>query len=159
LTARRPRRYPVSVRTREALARYFERRGIKPEAESIDAWLRENWAYMNVGGHRIPMKPLYGYKKVVILHDVHHLLTGYDTNWTGEMEVAAWELGSGGCGPHWLMWGNRLFAFGLGLLTAPRATLRAFQLGRTQRNLYGFDCSEVLLREVEDLRRYVAPAV
>jgi hypothetical protein len=113
---------------------------------------------MNVRGLRIPIKPLYGYKKVVILHDVHHLLTGYDTNWTGEMEVAAWELGSGGCGPYLLMWNNRLFAFVLGLLTAPLATLGAFRRGRTQRNLYRCDCSEVLLREVEDLRRYVAQA-
>ena len=159
MTADRCGRYPAFVITCEALARFFERRGIKPETESIDAWLAENWAYMNVGGYRIPMKPLYGYKKVVILHDVHHLLTGYDTNWTGEMEVAAWELGSGGCGPHWLMWGNRAFAFVLGLLTAPRATLSAFQRGRTQRNLYRFNCSDVLLRDVEDLRRYVAPAV
>jgi ubiquinone biosynthesis protein Coq4 len=158
LTAKRARRYQIRMVTRDALARYFERRGIKPEAESIDEWLRENWAYMNVRGHRIPIKPLYGYKHVVILHDVHHLLTGYETTWTGEMEVAAWELGSGGCGPHWLMWGNRLFSLLLGLLTAPRATVRAFRRGRAYRNLYHLDCHDVLRSHVEDLQRYVAAA-
>lgn len=142
--------------TREALARYFERRGIKPEAESIDEWLRENWAYMNIHGHRIPMKPLYGYKKVVILHDVHHLLTGYDTNWTGELQVAAWELGSGGCGPYLLMWNNRLFLFLLGLMLWPRITWQAFRRGRTQRNVYRLDFQDVLARDVEELRRYAS---
>jgi hypothetical protein len=144
--------------TREALARYFERRGIKPEDESIDEWLRENWVYMTIRGHRVPIKPLYGYKKVVILHDVHHVLTGYDTTWTGELQVAAWELGSGGCGPYLLMWNNRLLTFLIGLLFWPRITWRAFSRGLTERNVYRFDFRDVLSRDVDELRRYVAVA-
>ena len=34
--------------------------------------------------------------QVLILHDINHLLKGYQTNWKGECEVSAWELASGG---------------------------------------------------------------
>ncbi len=29
------------------------------------------------------------------IHDLHHVLTGYATTWTGEAEIAAWALASG----------------------------------------------------------------
>jgi hypothetical protein len=141
--------------TREALGAYFERRKIKPHDESVEQWLRENWAYMTIGGHRIPVKPLYGYKHVVVIHDVHHLLTGFETTWTGEFEVAAWELGSGGCDRYLLMWGNRFLTLLLGLIFAPHATRRAFRRGAIEHNLYRFDCRSILSCEVGDLRTYV----
>ena len=34
-------------------------------------------------------------QRLVYLHDVNHLLSGYDTSWVGEGEVSAWELASG----------------------------------------------------------------
>ena len=139
------------MRVIDALAAYFERRGIKPRDESVEDWLRENWAYASIGGRRIPIKPLYGYKKVVVLHDVHHLVAGYDTTWTGEFEVAAWELGSGGCGPYRLMWMNRCLATFLGTLFAPLATWRAFRRGRTQHNLYRCDVYRVLRQELDEV--------
>jgi hypothetical protein len=144
------------VTIHDALGECFERRGIKPEGESVDEWLRENWVYMTVFGRRVPVKPLYGYKKVVVLHDIQHLVAGYDTTWAGEFQVAAWELGSGGCGPYLLMWNNRFLTLLLGLLFAPVLTWCAFQRGRTQRNLYRFDCRVVLAREIDQVRAYVA---
>ena len=145
--------------TRNALATYFERRNIKPRDESVDQWLGENWVYMTIWGLRIPVKPLYGYKPVVVVHDVHHLLTGYDTTWTGEFEVAAWELGSGGCDRYLLMWGNRIVTLLLGLLFARDATKRAFQRGTGERNLYGFDWRSILACDVDELRTYAARGV
>jgi hypothetical protein len=138
----------------DALGDYFERRGVKPESESVDEWLREKWAYMSIGRCRVPIKPLYGYKKVVVLHDVHHLVTGYDTTWAGEFEVAAWELGSGGCGPYLLMWQNRILTMLLGTILAPTRTWRAFRRGRGAHNVYRFECRTVLDREVDDVRAY-----
>jgi hypothetical protein len=143
---------------REALGEYFERRGIKPHDESIEAWLSETWAYMTIFGRRVPVKPIYGYKKVLIVHDVHHVVTGYDTSWTGEFEVAAWELGSGGCGRFVLMWNNRLLTLLLGLLFAPAATSRAFARGRKQRNLFRFGWRSVLACDIDELRAYVVGA-
>jgi NADPH:quinone reductase-like Zn-dependent oxidoreductase len=36
----------------------------------------------------------------VKLHDIHHVLTGYDTTWRGKAEIGAWEIASG-CGRHY----------------------------------------------------------
>jgi len=74
-------------------------------------------------------------KKAVPLHDLHHLATGYDTSWTGEAEIAAWELASG-CSSYRAAWLLNLLAFPLGLLIAPVRTWRAFQRGRSSGNLY-----------------------
>lgn len=140
---------------RDALASYFERRGIKPHDESIDQWLSEKWVHMTILGRRVPVKPIYGYKPVLIIHDVHHLLAGYETTWTGEFEVAAWELGSGGCEGYLLMWGNRFLTTFLGLVFARQATRAAYRRGTRERNLYAFDCRSILACDVDALRAYV----
>ncbi len=69
------------------------------------------------------------------MHDLHHIATGYDASWTGEAEIAAWELGAG-CGRYAAAWLLNLAAFPLGLAIAPRRTWRAFQRGRSSRALY-----------------------
>ncbi|HUF50238.1 MAG TPA: hypothetical protein VMN60_05360 [Longimicrobiales bacterium] len=74
-------------------------------------------------------------KKAVRLHDLHHLATGYDTSWTGEAEMAAWELASG-CASYRAAWLLNLLAFPLGLMIAPVRTWRAFRRGRASANLY-----------------------
>jgi len=142
--------------TREALDEYLGRQGIKAGDQTIEEWLRDNWLRMSLFGHRIPVKPLHGFKKAVVLHDVHHLITDYDTTWTGEFQVAAWELGSGGCGSPVLFSLKLVSLFLLGLVLTPTAAWYAFGRGRTQRNLYRFDYQEVLARDIDDLRRYVA---
>jgi hypothetical protein len=144
------------VTSQDALCSFFEARGIKSRDESFEEWFRHDWARINLFGRRVPVKPIYGFKRVLILHDLHHLLTGYDTTWTGELEVAAWELGSGGCGSHFLFWYNRIFYTLLVVWLAPRRAWRAFQRGRTQRNLYRLDHRDVLGREIDELRAWSA---
>jgi ubiquinone biosynthesis protein Coq4 len=61
----------------------------------------------------------------VKLHDLHHVLTDYETTWTGEAEIAAWEIASG-CGPYYAAWLLNFGALAIGLLIAPRKTCRAF---------------------------------
>lgn len=140
--------------TRDALGTYFERCNVKPHDESVEQWLGERWAYMTLRGCRIPVKPLYGYKPVVVVHDVHHLLTGYDTTWTGEFEVAAWELGSGDCDRYLLMWVNRLLTLLMGLLFGHDETRRAFRRGKSERSLHAFECRSILACNVDELRIY-----
>lgn len=36
------------------------------------------------------------HERAVPLHDLHHVLTGYGTDWIGEAEIGVWEL-RGGC--------------------------------------------------------------
>ena len=81
-------------------------------------------------------------------------MTGYSTTWTGEAEIAAWEL-AGGCGRYGWAWALNLSALPIGLVIAPRALLRAFVRGRRSRNLYrrrsGID-SALLAQPVQAVR-------
>ena len=136
----------------DALSRFFVEHGLLPEGSAFADWIGDRWYRM--GG--VPVLPLVGrIKESLILHDVHHLLTGYDTSWTGELELAGWELGSGGCGWHLFFWFDRLGTLALALLTAPRVTLRALRRGRSERNLYRRRSAEVLASEISELKRYV----
>ena len=137
----------------DALSRFFVDQGLFPEGSTADDWIGDRWYRM--GG--VPVLPLVGkLKQSLILHDIHHLVTGYDTSWNGELELAGWELGSGGCHTHFFFWFDRIGAFTFGLLLAPRRVWRAFQAGWHARNLYRLDAYRVLRMDVDELREYVA---
>ena len=70
---------------------------IEPETPTSE-WYADNWVRVDMFGRRVPVFPIYGFKKTLFLHDIHHLLSDYDTDFRGELEIAAWELSSGGCG-------------------------------------------------------------
>ncbi len=106
----------------DALSRFFVDQGLFPEGSTAADWIGDRWYRM--GG--VPVLPLVGkLKQSLILHDIHHLVTGYDTSWNGELELAGWELGSGGCHTHFFFWFDRIGAFTFGLLLAPRRVWRA----------------------------------
>lgn len=135
----------------EALNRHFAATGIHPEGCTRDDWYAGNAVYLRAGAWRIPF-PILRRSGPIILHDVHHMLTGYPPTWTGEAELAAWEVASGGCGWHPLYWLDRLAFLLAGLLAAPRATGRAFAQGLRSHNLFGRDPEAVLREDVDDLR-------
>ena len=138
---------------KDALSHYFVEQGLFPEGSSVEDWLEERW--YRIGG--FPVLPLVGkIKESLILHDVHHLVTGYETTWIGEFELAGWELGSGGCHTHFFFWLDRLGAFAFGLLVTPRRVWRALRSGRRARNLYRLDAYRILEEEIDALRSYVA---
>jgi ubiquinone biosynthesis protein Coq4 len=92
--------------------------------------------------------------RAVKLHDLHHVVTGYETTWTGESEIGAWELASGCAGFFWA-WYLNLSALAIGIAIAPREIFRAFVRGRHTSNLYraeGELRESTLLRSVGDLR-------
>jgi hypothetical protein len=111
------------------------------------------WVPMKMMGLTILKIPnTDGRRKAVRFHDLHHVLTGYDTDWRGEAEISAWELASG-C----LRWPAAtildLFGLAIGLALAPRRIVRAWARGRHTRNLYGEDGVEHLLpRTVGEMR-------
>lgn len=74
------------------------------------------------------------HKRAVPLHDLHHVLTGYGTNWIGEAEIGAWEL-RGGCNSFITYFLNGSGVM-IGLFISPRRVWRAFQAARGQRTLY-----------------------
>jgi hypothetical protein len=87
------------------------------------------------------------------LHDLHHVATGYGTDFVGEAEIGAWELAAGCRTP--IVYALNIAAVLLGLFLAPIRVLRAYRAGRHARALYrqSFDYDELLGRSLPELRR------
>ena len=115
----------------------------------------ERWIRLKAGPVAFWLPNTSGRVRAVKLHDLHHVVTGYATTWTGEAEIGAWEIASG-CGRFYPAWVLNLYAFVIGLLIAPWAVFRAFVRGRHSTNLYRTETElrdELLARSVGDLRR------
>lgn len=141
-------RYAPERTMRSCRAEYFERAGFPSDGGYSDKWVK-----LKVASWWIPAFPNTAARiRSVKLHDLHHVLTEYDTTWTGESEIAGWELASG-CARHYPAWILNGAAFVIGLFIAPRRTLRAFRRGLHSRNLYRHSFDESLLdRTVADVR-------
>ena len=137
--------------TEEALGRYLAQRGIIDPGDDREDWYSARWFYTRVFGRKVPIFPMTGFRAGIAAHDIHHMITGYETNWGGECELAGWELASGGCGPYPIFWLDRLGFFAIGLVTLPLRTLRAFRSGLGRRNLYGLDPARVLSMPLEEV--------
>lgn len=128
-------------RLREARAQYFLSAGFDERSYS------ERWVVLRVAGLPLLAFPNTAQRvRSVRLHDLHHVLTGYDTSWTGEGEIAAWELASG-CADHSAAWVLDFYAMLIALCIAPRRVSAAFRRGRRERNLYREEFSHALLDE------------
>jgi hypothetical protein len=138
----------------EALNRNFVATGIYAEGCTREDWYAGNAIYLRVGRQKVPF-PILRRAGPIILHDVHHMLTGYPPTWKGEAELAGWEIGSGGCGWHLLYWIDRLSFLIMGLVAAPAATARAIARGLRGHNLFGRDPEAVLREDVDAVRAYV----
>ena len=74
-------------------------------------------------------------RKAVILHDIHHLVTGYKTTLAGESEISAWEIGSG-CKSYWAAFFINTSGLMIGIPFNFFGVLKAFARGRKTKNLY-----------------------
>ncbi|MCP4807609.1 MAG: hypothetical protein GY884_19875 [Proteobacteria bacterium] len=97
-----------------------------------DAWSE---AVFGTVPYRVPNPRIRG--EALRLHDLHHLATGYATDWRGESEISAWELGSGGAGSTTYAWVIALWGLFTGLVALPKRMFTAFVRGRRSDNLYG----------------------
>jgi hypothetical protein len=140
-------RYGDDLTLRDARQQYFERSGFG------DGGYASRWVKLQVGPLPLYFPNTKARVRAVKLHDLHHVLTEYDTTWSGEAEIGAWEVASG-CGGHYAAWLLNLNAFALGLVIAPGAVYRAFMRGRCTGNLYAGQFDESLLaRSVGTTRR------
>jgi hypothetical protein len=142
---------PESLTMREARARFFAEYGFDADGGYAKRWFVIHSKPIPVYLPNIPARVA-----AVRLHDLHHIVTGYATDWRGEAEIGAWEVASG-CRRYWVAWVLNFGAFAFGLLVAPRRTYRAFVRGRHSTNLYGGHFRESLLDEtVGSLRQRLA---
>jgi hypothetical protein len=112
-----------------------------------DGGYLDSWVKLNIGPIPFGFPNSDARRRAVKLHDLHHVLTGYGTTWTGEAEISAWEIASG-CGPYTAAWVINLGGLFIGLVVNPARTRRAFLRGRGATNLYhGEPFSEALLDE------------
>jgi len=133
-----------------------------------DAYLAENgfstqaydarWTAASIAGVRFRVPNTARHRSAIMLHDLHHVATGYGTDLVGEVEVSAWECRGGlralGAYTGAIVGGLAL----LGLLRAPRRTLRAWRASRRASlfRLSGHAYDELLALRIAALRRLLA---
>jgi hypothetical protein len=131
--------YDPSLSLGEARRLYFAENGFGADGGYGDAWVD-----FKLGPVPFPFPNTAPRVRAVKFHDLHHLVTGYETSFVGELEIGAWEIGSG-CRDMIAAWYLNLVGMGFGALVAPRRVWRAFLLGRRTNNLYGEPFDEALL--------------
>jgi len=144
------------MRTADVLWSNVQAMQLCPGAASLDAWRNVRWGRMRIGRWRVPVLPLeLGLRDALLVHDVHHVLTGFDTSYRGEAQLAAWELASGGCRFNAFFWLDRACFVLIGLALCPRALAAAVRDGRRARNLYGSRPDDLLASTIEDLQQRI----
>ncbi len=130
-----------------ARAAYYEVNGFGSDGGDALAWVP-----LKIWRFTLEIPNTDGRRKAVRLHDLHHVLTGYQTDLAGESEIAAWELASG-CRRMPAAFVLNLFALAIGLVICPVRLARAWARGRATQNLYTEDGVDHLLpRAVTDVR-------
>lgn len=122
--------YAGNLSMREARDLYFKDNGFAP-----DGGYNASWVELKLGPIPLPFPNSPARKRAVPFHDLHHLVTGYGTDWVGEAEISAWEVGAG-CGPMLVAWQLNLSMMLVGTFIAPRRTFAAFSRGRRSRSFY-----------------------
>lgn len=140
-TAEASHLYAPELTLRENRARYLERNGFG-DGGYEDAWV----TLKEVGPLKLGFPNTAARKRAIRLHDLHHVLAQYGTDWTGESEIAAYEIG-GGCGNHYAAWLLNALGLSYGVWLAPRAIFAGFVRGRHARTLYDGEWRESLLDE------------
>ena len=129
----------------------------------------DRWISVRIFQVWVPIFPLFvlpeTFRDILLIHDAHHLITGYGTDFRGEMELNAWTLASGGYffngAPWWALGqdGEALLNAIHSLIWMPREFISAFRKGWRQHSLYALDVDTALDMDLEDATRYIASGV
>jgi hypothetical protein len=139
-------KYSPDLTLREARQRYLDDNNLG------DGSYDDKYFYLKLGRFKIYLPNTKARVRAVKIHDLHHVLTEYQTTWTGEAEIGAWEIASG-CQHHYVAWWLNIYAFAIGVVIAPRAVYSAFVRGRHSRNLYAEEFQPAWLeQEVGEVR-------
>ncbi len=94
-------------------------------------------------------------QKVVPLHDIHHVVTGFGTDVVGEGEQGIWELRAGCPAPIAIALNG--LAVASGFLLSPRRIVRAFRRAKNAHTLYvdGLGEQAALALPISELRAHL----
>ena len=121
----------ASMNIGEALTRLYKEHDLPPDGGEHEALF-----HVRIGPITIPLPNPPARQRAVFIHDVNHLLTGYNAIFSdGEMSIAAYEIGTG-CGRVWVAWLLNLWLMALAAFVKPKATFHAFVRGRQADSLY-----------------------
>lgn len=121
--------YSDAMSVADAREVYFHDNGFTAEGYT------DRWVKLKVGPIPLAFPNTESRRAAVKLHDLHHVATGYATTWTGEAEIAAWELAAG-CRRYYAAWVLNAGAMLTGMVIAPLRTISAFRRGRRSKSLY-----------------------
>ena len=125
----------------DALVRHYAAYGLPADGGEHSRWFR-----VHIGPIVIPLPNPPARRRAVFLHDVNHILTGYNTVFSdGEVVIAGFEVGAG-CGRVWIAWFINISMMLVGLVLRPRAVLRAFRRGRRTISIYAYPEERSTLR-------------
>jgi hypothetical protein len=134
---------------KEALKEYYQTHYFGDEAFTA------RFVHIRLGPIRFPFPNIRQRREAIYLHDLTHLLTGYDTSWIGEGEIAAWELASGFTRKYWIGWIYPPMTFLIGIFIAPLRVMKAFKRGWKSSNLYKMDFPKAQIENMtlEELKK------
>jgi hypothetical protein len=133
-------------------------------ADARDAYLRENGFTLAeydaprtkafLFGFTFSVPNTKNHQRGIMLHDLHHVATGFGTDLTGEGEISAFEARGGTQGLDLYVTSLVLLGVVTGMVVAPRRTLRAFRLSWRCRTLFADERAyeEMLSGTVGELR-------
>ena len=126
---------------RERLQQYYQDKGL----EAPDGWFG-----VVLRGKRYRLFPQGPLKPLFTLHDLHHIVTGYETSLAGEAQIVAWEIASGGFRRYWFAWMDvaKILLFAL---LFPARFRAGWRRGRHASNLYGQELDALLDFEWSEL--------
>lgn len=135
--------------------------------EALELFNRENrfnneayfkpWGTVKIAGIPIPFPNPQARRNLVHLHDLTHILTGYDVDWIGEGEIANWEVASGLLGKSLLAWFYVPITFTIGWLISPKKMVAAFREGCGQRSVYDLEIprDQLMKMTLSDVRSLI----
>ena len=139
---------PATLTVREARDAYLQENGFTVEAYEA------SWTPASLFGIPFSVPNTAKHRVAIMWHDLHHVATGFGTDLAGEAEISAWEARNGLRGVGLYVTFLVVGLAKLGLLVAPRRTVRAWGEARGGRNLFRSKLTyeEVLALTVGELR-------
>jgi hypothetical protein len=145
--------YHNNLKVSQALKIFFDK------YHFADGGYHLKWFHIKAGIINIPLPNIKARVEVAKIHDIHHVLTGYEATLCGEAEIAGWEIASG-CDKFIVAWFFNMGSFFYGMLFFPVPLFKAFVRGsKVKTNYYHSDNSyEALLKKtVGEMRLEVDP--
>lgn len=133
----------------DALNEFYTQHGY-----GLEGGIHKKWDWIRFGPVALPLPNLDSRRKNIYLHDISHLVTGYDVSWIGESSVSSWEIASGGWGRFYFPWFLTLWAMAIGVMLYPKQSYRAFLAGLQMKNALtgGLGKSEMFRLQLNELR-------